>query len=558
MRPALRRVLLFIVVFSLLPALGAAAALPRVARPKFYLAQAIARHAPGFALWILAQALLASIAWSMVLGLTSLWAWPSRGWPSALRAVRLAGALWIAGVILYPGLASFLPPLSYLPWGVAIAWVVLVWLLSCLPRSLRPGYRELALTAMLLVAFLTNPLPRSPNLRRIAGRQFTARDVILLGFDSVSEADTAEILRNFSPSSGTKVVFANASTTVDLTGGAWRSIFSGKIPAREDLLPGSIWPKDAGPWLPRLLAQLGYRPTLLQDDPTTNTYRRSEFLRLTQPQGWRAGFTEFAWGVAFPLSMVGGRSWVGGLGGPAMEPEEYAYCARCFLNSGLSAMAEDARKGPVFWAMHTCYLHGPVALSLGEVLKLRGWSWRTPRQLRGAGLQRHDSFGRTELEAARLESVKNLLHETLKYLDGAGVLGHATVIVLSDHGPRGESVPWGITTHVMLTAFIPGERKDVFVREPVSLIDLAPTLAGLMGIDMPLTDGIRLPLDGRSWQPRRSAADISPQRNPVEELDTWRLSAETIQRLLTFHEDGTYSVDASLITAAMAGAKTPS
>jgi arylsulfatase A-like enzyme len=109
-------------------------------------------------------------------------------------------------------------------------------------------------------------------------------------------------------------------------------------------------------------------------------------------------------------------------------------------------------------------------------------------------------------------------------------------------------VPRDITNHVMLTAFVPGDRQDVVIPNLVSLVDIAPTLAARLGIEMPLADGIPLPLDGRSWIARRSPVDLSPQLNPVEDLDTWRLSADSIRNALTFRDDGTYRIDPSELT----------
>jgi hypothetical protein len=115
-----------------------------------------------------------------------------------------------------------------------------------------------------------------------------ARDVIILGLDSVTYADVAEVVVGFRPSHGSKVVFTSAWTPVASTGIAWRSMLSGLYPETLDLLPGARWPGPAGPWLPRELQALGYRTTMFQDDPATNLYYTDEQVQVPTTQGWKS------------------------------------------------------------------------------------------------------------------------------------------------------------------------------------------------------------------------------------------------------------------------------
>jgi hypothetical protein len=429
-----------------------------------------------------------------------------------------------------------------------VSLVALAWGASCLPRRTRPAVPEVLLTAASLLAFYYTPLPRAglSNLHALAGREFTEQDVILLGFDSISYRDVAPLLAEFAPSHGTKIVYTNASTPVTLTGGAWRSLLSGLMPSPDDLLPGSIWPRDRRLWLPAQLVRRGYRPTFLQDDTTTNVYRSDESLRVSQPQGWQHAFIEFAWNIGFPLSTAGGRRWVEALGGPAMEPRQHAYCARCFIDLALREMAIDAREGPVFWAVHTCYVHEPPMLNLVESARIPGWWKWTPNQLSGGQLRELGEVATEQLVAARIESFHGLVRETLDALDREGILGRATVFVLSDHGPRRKRVPTQISQHVMLAAFLPGERRDVFVDDPVSLVDLAPTVRMRLGLETPPADGVLLPA---AREPRldRPPDRISPRENPLLRLDLWGLGPAQFRALFTLRPDGTFTIDAPLL-----------
>jgi hypothetical protein len=166
----------------------------------------------------------------------------------------------------------------------------------------------------------------------------------------------------------------------------------------------------------------------------------------------------------------------------------------------------------------------------------------------------HDASGRSDLALARLGSVQDLLRETLEDLDRTGVLGRATVIVLSDHGPRSREVAIAreLTANVMLTAFIPGERKDVIVRDPVSLVDIAPTLAVWLGIDLPQSDGVPLPLESGRGPRRRESTGIAMHPSPVDGLDIWQLSADSVRTLLRFHDDDTFSINRPAFSTLMA------
>jgi hypothetical protein len=511
----------------------------------------VARAYPSFALRGVGQALLAAGAWSTVLAILSLAAWSSSGLDSLVRIVRLMLAMWLAGAVLYPGLASDFLPLRRWPWWVGVSFVALLWVACCLPRRMRPVIREVVFTAASLPAFYYTPLPTAglSNLHALAGREFTEQDVILLGFDSISYRDVAPFLAEFVPSRGTKIVYTNASTPVTLTGGAWRSLLSGLMPRPDDVLPGSIWPRDRRLWLPAQLARRGYRPTFLQDDPTTNVYRTDECVRVSQPQGWQHAFIEFAWNIGFPLSTAGGRWWVGALGGPAMEPRQDAYCARCFIDLALREMAIEAREGPVFWAVHTCYVHEPARLNLAEVGRISGWWKWAPNQLDGS----HEvgEVASEEFAAARMESFHGLLRETLDALDRKGILGRATVFVLSDHGPRRKGVPTQISQHVMLAAFLPGERRDVFVDDPVSLVDLAPTARVRLGLETPPTDGVPLPVGGEH-RLDRPPNRISPRENPLLRLDFSGLGLAQFRDLLTLRPDGTFTIDGALLARLIA------
>ena len=548
--------LLFVCLFSLLPGLVAVLASTRIARPYVLLAETVVRTSPRFAVATLAQALLAACVWGAALGVLSLWAWgPGESAPLG-RALRLVAAPWIAALLFYPTFGNYLAIVRDGPWLIGGIGLASVWAASGLHRALRFRPRELVVTAGAVLLFCHTFRLGPPDVPRLAGRGFTSSDVLLLGFDSITETDAAAALERFTPSRGTKVIFTHAMTSVPLTGGAWRTVLSGQMPDGADLIPGASWPVDLRAWLPAQLESRGYRPVMLQDDPMTNVYRPHESLRLGEDQGWRSAFREFAWETLFPLSSTGGRWWVSALGGPGMNSGQFAYCPACFMDSVLARLGRDARDGPVFVAAHTCYAHWPTRLSLSEATSVPGWWKRTPRQLSGA-TNPSEVLGSDDIGVVRRQSVVRLVMETLAELDRSGVLGRATVIVLSDHGPRGRTVGAELTQHVMLAAFLPGARHDRSVDEPVSLADIAPTLRARLGLESPAVAGLPLPLADEEHLPTHRPVSVAPRDSPVEDLDLWHGDPSVVRGLMTLEPDGSFRIDESRLRRLIATGPPP-
>jgi hypothetical protein len=187
-------------------------------------------------------------------------------------------------------------------------------------------------------------------------------------------------------------------------------------------------------------------------------------------------------------------------------------------------------------------------LSLSELTGMSGWWRRTPRQLNGATnpsqFLGNDQFV-AQIATIRTRSVVRLVEETLAELDRNGILGRATVFVLSDHGPRGKFVDPELTQHVMLAAFLPGDRRDQSVDEPVSLADIAPTLRARLGLDSPAATGVPLPLDTGTHVPALRPVSVAPRPSPVENLDLWRADPSVLRGLLILEPDGCFKIDES-------------
>ena len=253
------------------------------------------------------------------------------------------------------------------------------------------------------------------------------------------------------------VVFERAYTTVPLTLPAHVSLLSGLWPTRHGVRDNIGYRVDSAsiPWLPRRLQQAGYA-----------TAAGVSAYVLRGSGGLAEGFDLYADDI--PVREGAG---VGGLERPARET----------LGDLLPWL--EAQKGrPFFLFFHLFEPHTPYAPPAPF--------HRLPSPYDG--------------EVAAADAV---VGELLTALRRAGRYDSTTVVLLSDHGEglgeHGEDehgvLLYRSTLHVPLVLRFPGARYGgLRVAEPVSLVDVAPTL--LVLADLPQDDGGER-FDGRSLLP---------------------------------------------------------
>jgi hypothetical protein len=142
-----------------------------------------------------------------------------------------------------------------------------------------------------------------------------------------------------------------------------------------------------------------------------------------------------------------------------------------------------------------------------------------------------------------METLRRTLQNTLELLDEGGVLGHATVFVLADHGPRGDGVPPSLTNNVMFVMFLQGERTSSIVTVPVSLVDIAPTVRHAVGLPDVATDGRLLPGVDAGGDPHREVQRMTAK--PISVLDSLgiakqSISASELAKFGRLNPDGTF------------------
>lgn len=539
---ALGRLAWFILLFSILPALGAVSASLGGSSRLELLIEPL-KAAPQFALVSTLKPLASSLTFATLLAIASFWAFPLGARFSWFRAFRAFAIFCVIIAVLHPSFCALIPVIRALPvWLVGVISFVSASILCVIPK-VRITWREAALISVGSFVFLYSPEGRisREDFARLAGRELTEQDIVIFGVDSISYPDVADVLRTFSTPGAAKVVFEDATTPMAATNTAWRTILSGFYP-RGDVLPAEPWGHEAETWIPDELKRAGYTVTLMQDDPTSNVFSQDENVEIATNQGWKWMLETFMWRTVFPLSEVSGPFWVSAFGGPSHSASRYAYDPDRYVNSWLRHLAVKSRGGRVFAASHSCFVHTPIHLTLREVLSINLWWKKRPVDFNGgvSYFTKSESGNYKEVLDIRLKSAGLSLERTLGKLSTTGVIGGAMVFVLSDHGPRASWVTRRGVHHIILTCFKPGTGSSL-VKSPVSLVDIAPTVRSFLGFEAKPSDGTPLPFTSAAGGLRetRQVTPPSVQIGAKALFDPRNLG---FRGNVDFHRDGTFGM----------------
>jgi hypothetical protein len=188
-----------------------------------------------------------------------------------------------------------------------------------------------------------------------------------------------------------------------------------------------------------------------------------------------------------------------------------------------------------------------LQLQLRELRRMEGW-WRMPPAHFAEGvsyLSRQESGNYRRILAYRQDAARDVVRKTLRRLEDTGVVGRATVVILSDHGAR---VPWlsgrGVH-HIVLTAFLPEQAPNTFENRPVSLIDVAPTLRHLLGFPPRDSDGIAL-LPTPSEITERALTAATPLAVQAGSAALMDPRAMNLSANVTYRPDGTFALSDQL------------
>jgi arylsulfatase A-like enzyme len=251
---------------------------------------------------------------------------------------------------------------------------------------------------------------------------------------------------------------------------------------------------------------------------------------LTKQSGFGQGFDEYD-----PVHIVAGP----GVQTPKTRAANLLIPAAVWLTR-----LPKAPRPPVFLYLHYIEPHLPYAPAPSAVDRLRG---DRPRPDASAVTSRCFFANRMPLDAAELADVELLydaevlgldeeLRRLFSHLDARGLLHDAVVVFTSDHGEEfmehghlghGQAL-YEELIHVPLIIRFPGQERQVLIDDPVSLLDVAPTLLDVAGVPAPPS------FEGRSLRPHWTDwLRHKPTRPVVAEL----IGTEPSSRM-TPHERG--------------------
>ena len=383
--------------------------------------------------------------------------------------------------------------------------------------------RLIALVAYLIgLAFLlSHPTAEGPQ------QDNEGMNVVLLGVDALRPdhlggegyfRDTAPSIDAFVAES---VMFEQAFTPLARTYPSWTSLLTGTWPTTHgvrDNLPTPEGLVPDLPMLPAVMAEAGYETSFVTDD-SRFSYMVPEtgFSRILQPQ---VGIQNFAVSVNEPRYRTF-HSFMHNPIGFAMVPvmaynQAFGKSYRPWLfeerlTEELGALALSDR---FFAAIHSCVLHAPGD-RIDPWFRMYG-----QKDYEGKNRLRYSQSGTSQVYVeddgeydnitaeqdiriydSGLDMADALVRRVMSELEEADLLDNTIVILFSDHGenmwapdlpykyrgPNHGFHPYDDGQHrVMLAVRFPdGAHAGERISDPVRLIDIAPTITEVLGLDWP-------------------------------------------------------------------------
>ncbi len=509
------------------------------AKTMAFLRDGVLAYVAHVALAYLLMGLLAGVSLRLLLRLWFPEEPPARRWWRA--ALGLAAGATLLGSLrqashfptLYDSIRWTRPYAEVVqPWMVDVAegLVAVAWLALAARRWRgRSGFgRRLAAAfawALALLLVFRNPPPAKvhdgpgPNLVILGVDALRPDHLGFYGYDRDTSPHIDALLRE-------SLVFDSAWTPLARTYPAWTATMSGTLPITNGVRDNLPDPDDLipdVPLLPQVLAAAGWTTAFATDD--------SRFSYMVPEFGWQhilqppVSPTNFAVSVNEPRY----RAFHGLMHNPvgfALVPTARhnqafgkSYRPELFADRAQDLLARVSEEDRFFYALHSCVLHAP-----GD----RNWPWnRMFGQVGYEGRNRYrysrsgtmllaegggdEPDNRVAAQDARIYDsgvamADRLVGQLVDALRASGRLDDTILVLFSDHGeelwapdlpyryagPNHGFHPFGDGQHRVALAirFPDGAHAGERVADPVRLVDLAPTLAELLGVDFPgETDG---------------------------------------------------------------------
>lgn len=239
-------------------------------------------------------------------------------------------------------------------------------------------------------------------------------------------------------------VFSEAVTPLARTFPSWTGILSGRYPKETGVRFNLAKQKniDVSSFLPIILREKGYHTVFATDETRfSNIGSTYGFDRILSPP---EGLNDFLIGTLndFPLSNLIINTPIGRVLFPysyGNRPVYFTYDPNSFLNQ-LKRLISFSREKPWFLAVHFCLPHHPYLYATSPPL------------------QDVNALSRYE---ASIERVDRQLSDFMAMLKAKGMLTHAIVVLLSDHGEAFELPGDRITEQ---NAYLASHHRDVIPR----------------------------------------------------------------------------------------------
>ncbi len=488
-------------------------------------------------------------------------------------------SLFLLGISLfYPTALSVFNFWKILPfWQGLLFFMLLSLALGSLSLWLLPSPRRNVVlrlgTTFLLPTFSMIPLMLPASLDLPLAKPNLANrkpDVLLLGFDAMNGDSARSIMDHLDPQLGRRS-FTNAFTPIPATNPAWHSILSGLYPQHHKVR--LFFDSPHQPLYPELFLQnrlkkeAGYASLYAADLPETSYFNHEKGFdhAVNDTIGWEAHLRAIVLNhFMFPALWLNNPLTETLLDESFNSPSLFNYDAARFFNFAFQHY--DELTGPRLLALHSCTLHTPIALTGQELSTLKDfwhkaprdysyWPWKKP----GDPLD-HTPETWTNPYFVRLKTTQKFVQQLFNELKQKHYFDQHLIVFLSDHGERfvdGHEIYGGIhgydlktrdQTNVPLVFFHPNFKGSQDFSDPVSLIDVAPTLAQLLGLSV-----LGHPYDGVALLDTDGALQNLPQRPLFTESMGFievdggphpfpRISVEKLEASLTYHPDGAVTV----------------
>ncbi len=251
--------------------------------------------------------------------------------------------------------------------------------------------------------------------------------------------------------------FTQARTVEPLTGPAMCSVFTSTYPHDTGATRNGLRMRPGLPSLPTLLQSHGYHTGAIISNWTLKN----------KLSGLAEHFESYD-------EVMKRRRWLG-----LFNPEANADDVTTAALAWLVEHRRDRPDRPFFLWVHYAEPHAPYRLHREYLARLG-----IPRRGRKAAGERYDT------EIARVD---DSIGELLTALRDSGLADESVLVFSSDHGESlGEHDYWGHgrhlfepTLHIPMSITWPGRIRPQTIDAVASNLDLAPTIAGLLGIEYP-------------------------------------------------------------------------